>query len=112
MASNSSYEDLADMPCSFVDIYGRIVEDEARCPAGPSTMLGNCSLSKRRLGSATARHSCPLRRARLALGGATLWMSGRAAQGPTTGRGTGTLAPAKVADSASFNTRQLFRSPL
>ena len=41
MASNSSYEDLADTPCSFVDIYGRIVEDEARCPAGPSTMLGN-----------------------------------------------------------------------
>lgn len=41
MASNSSYVDLADISCSFVDIYGRIIEDEARCPAQPSTMLGN-----------------------------------------------------------------------
>ena len=30
------------------------------------------------------------------------WMSGGAAQGPTRGRGTGTPAPAKVADSAAL----------
>ena len=63
MASNSSYEDLADMPCSFVDIYGRIVEDEARCPAGSSTLLGNSVKLRRRLGDVTARRHLGIVRA-------------------------------------------------
>ena len=29
-AANSTYEELEDQPCSFVDSYGRIIEDEAR----------------------------------------------------------------------------------
>lgn len=40
-ASNSSYVDLGDEPCGFVDTYGRIVEDAARCPATLGTVLGN-----------------------------------------------------------------------
>lgn len=40
-ASNSTYSELGNVPCSFVDAHGRIIEDEARCPALPSEVLGN-----------------------------------------------------------------------
>ena len=40
-ASNSTYQDLGDRPCSFVDAHGRIIEDEARCPDLTGTVLGN-----------------------------------------------------------------------
>ena len=40
-ASNSSYVDLGDEPCSFVDSHGRIIEDEARCPSIPGEVVGN-----------------------------------------------------------------------
>lgn len=40
-ASNSSYTELEDLACSFVDTYGRIIEDDARCPASPGRILGN-----------------------------------------------------------------------
>ena len=36
-ASNSTYIDLGNAACSFVDPHGRIIEDEARCPATSST---------------------------------------------------------------------------
>lgn len=39
-ASNSSYVDLDDSPCSFVDVHGRIIEDEARCPSEEAHVLG------------------------------------------------------------------------
>jgi len=40
-ASNSSYIDLGDESCSFVDAHGRIVEDEARCPARSGDVAGS-----------------------------------------------------------------------
>ena len=40
-ASNSSYVDLDDSPCSFVDVHGRIIEDEARCPSEEANVLGS-----------------------------------------------------------------------
>jgi len=40
-AANSSYVDLGDEPCSFVDAHGRIVEDEARCPASSADVVGS-----------------------------------------------------------------------
>ena len=40
-ASNSTYQDLGDRPCSFVDAHGRIIEDEARCPGKDGVILGN-----------------------------------------------------------------------
>ena len=40
-AANSTYEELEDQPCSFVDSYGRIIEDEARCPGKDGVILGN-----------------------------------------------------------------------
>ena len=40
-ASNSSYTDLGDQPCSFVDAHGRIIEDEARCPDLTGEVVGN-----------------------------------------------------------------------
>ena len=40
-ASNSTYVDLGDEPCSFVDAYGRIIEDEARCPAISGEVVGS-----------------------------------------------------------------------
>ena len=40
-ASNSTYVDLGDQPCSFVDSHGRIIEDEARCPNLPGVVVGN-----------------------------------------------------------------------
>ena len=40
-AANSTYEELEDQPCSFVDSYGRIIEDEARCPDLTGTVVGN-----------------------------------------------------------------------
>ena len=39
-ASNSSYDEMEDQPCSFVDTHGRIIQDEARCPAVPGEILG------------------------------------------------------------------------
>jgi len=40
-ASNSSYSDLGDQPCSFVDAHGRIIEDQARCPDLTGSVVGN-----------------------------------------------------------------------
>ena len=40
-ASNSTYSDLGEQLCSFVDAHGRIREDEARCPAIEGHVLGN-----------------------------------------------------------------------
>ena len=40
-ASNSSYTDLGDQTCSFVDTHGRIIEDEARCPDLTGSVVGN-----------------------------------------------------------------------
>jgi len=40
-ASNSTYTDLGDQPCSFVDTHGRIIEDEARCPNLQGHVVGN-----------------------------------------------------------------------
>jgi hypothetical protein len=40
-ASNSTYTDLGDQPCSFVDSHGRIIEDEARCPDLTGSVVGN-----------------------------------------------------------------------
>lgn len=40
-ASNSSYTELGDQACSFVDTHGRIIEDEARCPDLTGTVVGN-----------------------------------------------------------------------
>ena len=40
-ASNSTYTDLGDEPCSFVDVHGRIIEDEARCPSLLGEAVGN-----------------------------------------------------------------------
>ena len=40
-ASNSTYTNLGDQPCSFFDAHGRIVEDEARCPDLTGTVVGN-----------------------------------------------------------------------
>jgi len=40
-ASNSTYDDLGDQPCSFVDAHGRIIEDEARCPDLSASVVGN-----------------------------------------------------------------------
>jgi len=40
-ASNSTYVDLGNEPCSFVDTYGRIIEDEARCPAIAGEVVGS-----------------------------------------------------------------------
>ena len=40
-ASNSTYTDLGDRQCSFVDQFGRIVEDEARCPDLLGRVVGN-----------------------------------------------------------------------
>lgn len=40
-ASNSTYLDLGDQECSFVDAHGRIIEDEARCPVLEGQVVGN-----------------------------------------------------------------------
>ena len=40
-ASNSTYTNLGDQPCSFFDAHGRIIEDEARCPDLTGTVVGN-----------------------------------------------------------------------
>lgn len=40
-ASNSTYTDLGDQPCSFFDAHGRIIEDEARCPDLTGKVVGN-----------------------------------------------------------------------
>jgi len=40
-ASNSSYVELGDQPCSFVDVHGRIIEDEVRCPGRHGEVLGS-----------------------------------------------------------------------
>ena len=40
-ASNSSYVDLDNEACSFIDAHGRIIEDEARCPALSGEVVGN-----------------------------------------------------------------------
>ncbi len=40
-ASNSSYVDLGEESCSFVDSHGRIIEDEARCPAISGEVVGS-----------------------------------------------------------------------
>jgi len=39
-ASNSSYVDLGNTACSFVDPHGRIIEDAARCPSADSHVVG------------------------------------------------------------------------
>ena len=40
-ASNSTYTELGDRPCSFIDTHGRIIEDEARCPDLKGQVVGN-----------------------------------------------------------------------
>merc|ERR1712070_205379 len=39
-AGNVSWSDMEHEQCSFVDMYGRIVEDQARCPIYPGQVLG------------------------------------------------------------------------
>ena len=40
-SSNSTYTELDELACSFVDTFGRIIEDDARCPHIPGQVLGN-----------------------------------------------------------------------
>ena len=106
-ASNSSYVDLGDAPCSFVDPHGRIIEDEARCPSSQVTLLER-SIPCREIPTVGIPISAPVPSGQLGPEGSRLRTGGK---GRAVGGGGGGWWAASRASLPSLARRALIGQP-